>query len=173
MNADLGALCEAHRPGMVRYLAGRTRNLEQAEDLVQDAFVKALRTGGPRKNAAAWLYSIVRSVHASAIRDSRRMRRDVRRALSLSACVGPDGEVGEPQVVDPAAGPVEWAEFVESCEAISGMMDLIFTPHEARMVRLCCLDLTSAEIGAALGIPAPSVRRQLGALRARLLPGVT
>src|SRR5690606_18091882 len=73
----LGTLWRMESPGLIARLARQLRDLDQAEDLVQDAWIAALepRAGhGVPDNPAAWLTTTARNRAIDAIRQQRRIR---------------------------------------------------------------------------------------------------
>lgn len=80
-----------------------TRNVTEAEDLVQDTYVKAWKGFNsymPDRPFLNWLLRIMQRAYL----DSRRRDNPVRRAESLNAMVSPsDGEIQEIPIIDDAA----------------------------------------------------------------------
>lgn len=71
----------AEAPGLVRYAVRLTGDTDLAADLVQDAFIRAMRAQSRLRDRSAlrpWLYRIVTNLSRSALR-----RRALRRTLSL------------------------------------------------------------------------------------------
>lgn len=65
----------AHLPGLRRTSYALTRNRDDAEDLVQEAYVRALRASNrfrPGSNLKAWLGTILRNLTRNHRRDERR-----------------------------------------------------------------------------------------------------
>src|SRR5690349_22411585 len=73
-----------------------TRNRSDAEDLVQDTVVKALRFSGqfkPGTNLRAWLYTILHNTWRNQLRDASRDAIDVDSARVEQAATLPGGPV--------------------------------------------------------------------------------
>src|SRR5690606_38120953 len=73
----LGTLWRLESPGLIARLARQLGNLDQAEDLVQDAWIPALEhwsAHGVPDNPAAWLTTTARNRAIDAIRKQRRIR---------------------------------------------------------------------------------------------------
>lgn len=134
-----------------------TRSVEDAEDVVQDAFHRAVRALGdydPGRPFRAWLYAIVRNVARTAI------RKDGRRA-ALAPLTLLEDEPAAPARRDPvAAGDIERA-----VEALAPMQQACF--------RLCDVEgFTSIEAAELLGIGEGTVRTHLHRARRQLRAAV-
>ena len=72
---DVGALAEAHAPGLFRLALSLTRDAGAAEDLVQDTFLRAIERGASYRRDApveAWLRRILHNLAVDRARRSRR-----------------------------------------------------------------------------------------------------
>lgn len=82
---ELERLYRRHRAEIHRYLARRVGNREDADDVVQDAFLNALRAidrGARPDNPRSWLFAIAENAHR------RRLRRGLRtRALTDAVAI--------------------------------------------------------------------------------------
>src|SRR5262249_21583916 len=143
-------------PGLLLFARQWVRSAADAEDVVQEAFVKFWRRNHKIDNGAL-LYSAVRSIALDFIRrDSRRTRRE--------ASAFRETEVSEPQV------EIE----DETQRALAEAIDAL--PPEQREVLVMKIwnELTFAEIAAALGISqntaASRYRYALAALKKLLQP---
>src|SRR6058998_4012265 len=144
-------------PGLLLFARQWTRSAADAEDIVQEAFVKFWRRNH-RINNRALLYATVRSIALDFI------RRDSRRARREATAVGDTDEFIEPQF-----------EFEDDTQrALAEAID--FLPCEQREVLVMKIwnELTFAEIADALGISqntaASRYRYALAALRNMLQP---
>jgi RNA polymerase sigma-70 factor (ECF subfamily) len=144
-------------PGLVLFARQWVHSAADAEDIVQDAFVKFWRRNHNVTNRAL-LYAAVRSTALDLIRrDSRRARREREAVAELDPSVGPQFQIDD-----------------ESQRALALAVDRL--PHEQREVVVMKIwnDLTFAEIGEALGISqntaASRYRYALSALKKDLLP---
>ena len=90
-----------------------TRNSSDAEDLVQDTFVKAWRgfdSYMPGRPFLNWLLRIMQRAYL----DSRRRDNPIRKAESLNSMISPsDGEVQELPIADEGPGPDDEALYDE------------------------------------------------------------
>ena len=138
---DVNGLYQMHYAELLRFVRRICRDESRAEDAVQEAFLRAMRHADTLEGLSppqrrAWLYKAARSCAVD----------EIRRASHLPV------ERQEESAVDDLSGP--WME-----EALSTL------PETSReLVRLRYLEgFTSAQIGAASGLPAPTVRTRLRA----------
>ena len=144
-------------PGLVLFARQWVRSAADAEDIVQDAFVKFWRRHHKIDNRAL-LYATVRSTALDLIRrDSRRARREIVASADVDLAVEP-----------------EFAGDDESQLGLVRAMERL--PNEQREVPVMKIwnELTFAEIGEALGISqntaASRYRYALAALKKDLQP---
>jgi len=122
-------------PGLLLFARQWVRSAADAEDIVQEAFVKFWRRNHNIENRSL-LYAAVRSIALDFI------RRDSRRARREASAMQDTGEFTEPQF-----------EFENDTErTLANALDTL--PHEQREVVVMKIwnELTFAEIAAALGI---------------------
>lgn len=163
--SDAGALTEAfeaERRGLLAHAYRMLGAYHEAEDMVQDTYVRALRgweTFEGRSSLRTWLYRIATNVCLDMIEG--RGRRE------LSSGLGPDdlGSQFEPFPTDPA-------ELVIARESVrlafvAGLQHL--TPQQRAVLLLReVLTFSAAETGEALGMSVPAVKSTLQRARARL-----
>ncbi len=144
-------------PGLVLFARQWVRTSADAEDIVQEAFVRFWRTKRDVANKGL-LYATVRTVALDLIRkDSRRARREIEASWDAAQAVEPQFEGAD-----------------DSQLLLAGAVDRL--PHEQREVLVMKIwnDLTFAEIGQGLGISqntaASRYRYALAALKKDLLP---
>jgi RNA polymerase sigma-70 factor, ECF subfamily len=81
-----------HQRGLLRLGLRFVKDLDQAEDIVQEAFIKAyekLSTFEGRSSFKSWLYQIALNTARNRLRENRRETVDVE---DTNLCVGPVGE---------------------------------------------------------------------------------
>jgi RNA polymerase sigma-70 factor (ECF subfamily) len=144
-------------PGLLLFARQWVRSPADAEDIVQEAFVKFWRRNHRIDNRAL-LYATVRSIALDLIRcDSRRARREAEAFSDVAQSTPPQFAVED-----------------ESQRALATAVDLL--PHEQREVLVMKIwnELTFAEIGSALEISqntaASRYRYALSALKKNLQP---
>ena len=130
-----------------------TRGVEDAEDVVQDAFhraVRALADYDDRRPFSAWFYTIVRNVARSAI------SKDGRRA-ALAPLTLVEDEPPAPSTIDPVVS----RDVGRAIDALA--------PMQQACIRLCELEgFTSVEAARMLGIGEGTVRTHLHRARHQL-----
>jgi RNA polymerase sigma-70 factor (ECF subfamily) len=142
-------------PGLVLFARQWARSLADAEDIVQEAFVRFWRTERDISNRAL-LYASVRSIALDFLRrDSRRARRESIAMSDVNQSVAPTFEIGD-----------------DTQRALVAAVDLL--PRQQREVLTLKIwnDLTFAEIASVLGISqntaASRYRYALAALKKNL-----
>lgn len=147
-----------HSDGLYRYALKLTRNSQEAEDLVQETFLKAYRHYSKTRadsNHRAWIYTILRNQFIS-------QKRKPIRELPLEH--RPDGIVDASERVIPFQG--EWRQNVsdEILEALDSLGEL----HRSVIV-LCDIEgLTYEEIAHVMSCPIGTVRSRIFHARKQL-----
>jgi RNA polymerase sigma-70 factor (ECF subfamily) len=123
-----------------------TRNPSDAEDLVQETFVKAWRgfdSYMPGRPFLNWLLRIMQRAYL----DSKRRENPIRKAESLNSMVSPsDGEVQELPIPDGGPGPDEELLQMEFKRELAKALEQLPEVYRSA-ITLCDLDgLTYAEI---------------------------
>ncbi len=155
-------LCRRYAASVCRFAALVAPNPNEAEDLAQDALLRAVRavaTYDPNRGSAeAWLWKIV----VNAARDAARRRERVRWLIERIALSTPH----ESRSVEAIA-----LERLRDADLVAHLRRL---PHRDRTLLALRygLGLETEEVGAAVGLNADStgkaIRRALARLRARL-----
>ena len=161
--AEFGRLYQAHRVPVHAYFVGRTGDQQRAADLMQEVFLRAWQhldkvAALPADGQRGWLFTVARNLSVDAARHQRTAD-DAQRALEREPAVRQAG------VTAPASAAVLAAERAAVVAAA------IATLPEQQRVTLALAaagDLNSAEIGAALGVPAVTVRYRLSQARQTL-----
>jgi RNA polymerase sigma factor (sigma-70 family) len=152
---------DRHRGDLLRFLRARTRDPAEAEDVVQELWLRLqdLRPG-PISNARAYLYQMANNLVLDRARERRRRgARDQNwTEQSYALAPGPDGLV---QTIDPALTPE--AELVEVEERQALAAAIAELPDGAR--RAFCLHkidgLSHAEVATRLGISRSGVEKHI------------
>jgi len=153
------ALVERFEAPLYRFLFLRTRDAQAAEDLTQDAFLRAwqnLARYDPRWRFSTWLYTLAERLCVSA----RRSQGKGPRVLSSEAEMGrtPGGSDPSQTVLERDEGRALWETAAR-----------ILRPEERSALWLrYAEDLSMEEIGEVLGRPAVTVRVLLFRARGRL-----
>ena len=140
-------------PALRRYARALTRNIDHADDLVQDCLERAIARRGlfrPKGPLRPWLYTILTNLHRNARRSERR------RGEALDIDTIPD--LGAPA---PQPGHLALAEL----DRAIGTLPL----EQKEALLLVALEgLAYAEAAAILGIPAGTLMSRLARARATL-----
>jgi RNA polymerase sigma-70 factor (ECF subfamily) len=149
--------------GLYRYALVLTRNHAEAEDLVQETYVRALQAMGrlrPASNIKGWLFTILRNVWFNQLRKWRNGPQIV------GIEVGDDGIADS--IVEPSKDSYEiYVSKMETERVRAAIQDL---PVEFREIILLreYEDLSYLEIASVLGCPVGTVMSRLGRARAKL-----
>ena len=138
-----------------------TRNPSDAEDLMQDTYVKAWRgfdTYMPGRPFLNWLLRIMQRAYL----DARRRDNPIRKAESLNSMVSPsDGEVQELPIADDGPGPDERVMSEEFRAALMSALDELPEVYRSAIV-LCDLEsLSYSEIADRQGTTIGTVRSRI------------
>lgn len=154
-DAEFTAFVERHSRFVFRVAYAVLLNAHDAEDAVQETFLKLYRNGGWRK---------AEDERAFLARAAWRIAADRRRSLSRPGVATlnlPDDSapMGEPPSSTP--GPEQAAIAANQYALIHSMIDAL--PDELRVPLVLCADdeLNSREIGGILGVPEGTVRTRL------------
>ena len=137
-----------------------TRSVSEAEDLVQETYVKAWKgfdgyvEGRPFLN---WLLRIMQRAHM----DNRRRDNPIRKAESLTSTTGLDGESQEMQIADPQMSAEQGMVRDDMCRNVNEALNSL--PEVYRTVLIMCdmEDCTYAEI-------ADFQKTTIGTIRSRI-----
>jgi len=139
------ALVEAYQDRLVRYAFRRLGDIHDAEDVVQDVFVRVFRDwagGGRIRRIGPYLYRVAANACTDLLRKRMRKRRHT----------GAAEDVIDVQEM-PAAGPdaAELAAAADELQRIGALLARL-PERQAEVVRLRCLDgLCFAEIAEVVG----------------------
>ena len=147
--AAFGELVRAHQGLAIRVAYLVVRDHAEAEDVTQDAFVKAYRSLGRFRSGSAfrpWLLKIVRNEALNRVRSSKR-----RQALALRQGNDP---------VSGGAAPSPETVVVSHAEQVRVLAAIDELPERYRVVitHRFLLELSEDETAALLGIPAGTVK---------------
>ena len=151
------AIADAHRREWARVLAATvrvSRDLDLAEECVQDAYASALRTwpgAGVPDNPAAWLTVTARRRAIDAIRHDAALR------TRLPLLVEPAGETDQAAPGEPAADPAQ--------EQAAASLSAVLPDERLRLIFICCHPALAQEAQVALtlrlvcGVAVPDIAR--------------
>jgi RNA polymerase sigma-70 factor (ECF subfamily) len=154
-----GVLVEQHQSRLCRAACCLTRGASDAEDLAQEAFVRAyLALGRFRGDSAfyTWLFGILLNVYRRWLRKQQRIR-------------GRRGDVEVTEVADSAAAPSRQAAASDEARRTLRAIDHLPPPLREVMVLRHLEEMSYAEIAAAMGCRLGTVRSRLHRARALLV----
>lgn len=135
-------LYELLRPALHAYIASLGLNQEQAEDIIQETFLRLMRhiiRNGPERNLRGWLFRVARNISVDLHRFERRWRYDIEVAVLSQGCL------------DPAPNPEEKVILEERKKQFESACDQL-TPKQRRCVLLRAEGLRYREIAMILGV---------------------
>jgi RNA polymerase sigma-70 factor (ECF subfamily) len=138
---------------LVRFLDRKVWDMEQARDLAQEAFVRALRTDPVPDSPRAWLFTVA----ANLARDEARSA--IRRRQKLQLLRASAGEE--------AAGPAEVLEAKRRREQVRKALGAL-NERERNALLLCEAGLSYSEIADATGLAVGAVGTTLSRARRKL-----
>jgi RNA polymerase sigma-70 factor (ECF subfamily) len=164
-NAGLSGLLEGHRAELLRFLTARCGDAGEAEDLLQELWVKASHTAaGPVANGRAYLFRMANNLVLDRSRERQRTMRRDRNWL--------DRDEIAPPVVEARADPSPGVEesLIETEEAQLLHQAIMSLPEGARraLVLYRFEGLGQAEIAAVMGISRSGVEKHLALAMRRL-----
>lgn len=156
---------EANQRPVHAYLLGRVGDPELARDLVQETFLRVWRrldevASLPAPRRQAWIFTVARNLVTDTYR-SRATREAAARALGAM----PRDQVAQPVDTNDPEAHAERSELLNDLGVAVRAL-----PEDLRVVLAMSVvgELTSAEIGAALGQPSGTIRYKLAKARRAL-----
>jgi RNA polymerase sigma-70 factor, ECF subfamily len=165
-DAALNALMERHGAPLFRFLCRMVGDEEDANDLAQEAFVRAYRHRADfqkEKRFSTWLYTIAANLARNHLR--WRARHPHR---SLDAASDPDGEALKEHLADAAPNP---GDSLQAAERVKTIRDaLVALPEDLRTPLLLSEyeGFSQAEIGEILHCSAKAVEMRIYRARQQL-----
>lgn len=154
----LAGLYQLHRAELLRFLVARTGDAAEAEDVVQDVWLRlSSAPSGPVTNGRAYLFRMAHNLVLDRVRErSRRAARERRWSDEENGPVPPSGEVADahPSAED---AMLERDEVARLASAIAHLPE-----GAARVLRLHKIDgLSHGEVAARLGISKSGVEKHM------------
>ena len=151
-----------HLDGLYSYALVLSRNHSEAEDLVQETYVRAIQAIGslrPDSNMKGWLFTILRNVWLNQLRKWRNGPQLVEVKV---------GDAVANSVVDPSRDSLDlYVSKVETEQVRAAIKELPIDFREVILLREY-EDLSYLEIASVLDCPIGTVMSRLGRARARL-----
>jgi RNA polymerase sigma-70 factor (ECF subfamily) len=144
---------EACVPALRRYARALTRNVDLADDLVQDCLERAIARRGlfrPKGPVRAWLFTILLNLYRNSLRSSRR------RGEMVDLATVPELSIPAPQ-----PGHIALAELARA-------IDTLPAEQKEALLLVTLEGLPYAEAADILGLPLGTLMSRLGRARATL-----
>jgi len=157
------ALVRKYEQRAYQYAYRLTHNMEEASDIVADAFIRVYNAVGNFRGQSAfstWLYRILTNCYLDARKKTKH------RTVSLEDQLHLEGGEVERQLEDPAMGPGEEVERNAREAAIQLALEQMPEYQHAMLVMYHVEGLSYEEIAAALDLPLGTVKSRIN--RARL-----
>ena len=156
--SGLAALLERHRGELLRFLRARTRDHGEAEDVLQELWLKLHGTRiGPVANGRAYLFQMANNLVLDRARERRRRVLRNQSWARQEYGTGSDGD----EAADPSAGPDHEVIEAEELRRLAAAIDSL--PEGAR--RAFCMHkldgLSHAEVAARLNISRSGVEKHI------------
>ncbi|AMK25252.1 MULTISPECIES: RNA polymerase sigma factor [unclassified Sphingobium] len=157
--AGLARLLEVHRAELLRFLCGRCGSRDEAQDVMQDLWIKArAQPAGPIGNPRAYLFRMANNIVLDRLRAAQRAMRRERAWLEEDhggVAEAPEVRIDATEPVDEAIARRQEAEILRS--AIAGLPE-----GAARALRLYRFEgMGQSEIAQVLGISRSGVEKHL------------
>ncbi len=159
---DLETLVHKHYVQAVRSACLITRDRALAEDIVQNAFIRAyvrISQFDLRRPFGPWfLRSVVNDAVKAVVREGRQISLEAEEAgMNLADALA-----------DPAPGPLELAEAAETRQELWAVLGRLVPAERAIIVKRYYLDLSEAEMATESGPPIGTIKRRLHTARKHL-----
>jgi RNA polymerase sigma-70 factor (ECF subfamily) len=147
-----------HRPQLLRFLRARTGDAAEAEDIVQELWLRLQKLDtGPIGNGRAYLFQIANNLVLDRVRErQRRARRDRQWAESVQLDDAAGGEVAAPGPA-PAEALIEQEELRQLTEAMAALPEGAQRAFLLHKIEGC----SHAEVAARLGISRSGVEKHI------------
>lgn len=157
----LAAAYDSHRTAILRFLRARTRDAAEAEDVLQELWIRLREVrSGPIANARAYVFQMANNLVLD--RERERRRRQLRdRSWTEQTHTVLRAADGDAQAVDAARTP---EELLSDTQERSRLLDAIQNLPEAARRALCLHkleELTHAQVAARLGISRSGVEKHI------------
>jgi len=161
-------LARLHKDRIFNYLLRMVGDRSEAEDLAQEAFLRAFRAMHRFRGGAAfqtWLYRIASNLAVDAL---RRRKREEARSVSLQEPIGtPDGEVVR-ELPDALLSPQQRAEQAELQAEVQRAIASLSPKLREVVVMFDLQGLTYEELAQITGVPLGTVKSRLFNARSQL-----
>lgn len=167
MTWDWEALIDAHADKAYAFALGLCGNEEDAKELVQDAFTKAMERIGTHDSSQpfeGWFLTLLKHLFVDGTR-----RYERRNSQSIEIPIGAKGLTVADAVADPREAPlIERLEKMESGKLVRRAMRGLTPDARAVLMLVDLQDRTYEEAAVVLGCPLNTIRSRVNRARAAL-----
>lgn len=155
-----------YKTGLYRITYAITKNREDAEDAVQDAFLRAYLSLANFRGESRFYSWVVRIAVNSSLMLLRKQR--TRRELPMEGVTGTDGNPMTFDIMDARPGPAEYYDHLETHASLMKAIDDL--PDHLRAVAVLRLlrERSTDETGEVLGLSEAAIKSRLFRIRVRL-----
>ncbi|NLM09656.1 MAG: sigma-70 family RNA polymerase sigma factor [Clostridiaceae bacterium] len=164
-------LIQSHQKKVYNIALRMTKNPEDAQELAQDAFVRAFTSIGKFRGDSSfstWLYRITINVCTDFL---RKRNRAILISMEQGAATN-DNEQGI-QIAEEAPGPDEIAEKNQLKELIKDAMDSLSADHRQVLILRDILDMSYKEIADTLNVNEGTIKSRISRARSGLKKIIT
>ncbi|MBU6267943.1 MAG: RNA polymerase sigma factor [Sphingomonadales bacterium] len=155
--AGLAGLFEQHRRELQRFLTARCGSADDAEDLMQELWIKLQAQAGPVANGRAYLFRMANNL---ALDHARTRQRAMRRDRDWVDRDAPSPAIAE-HAPDPAPTPEQVLATAQEGALVQAAIEAL-PPGARRALRLCRIDgLAQAEAARIMGISRSGIEKHL------------
>ena len=161
---DAGELFKSYHDRIHRYIVRLVKDPAEAEDLTQETFLRAYRSGDSLRDPQAirgWLYRIATNVCLDRLRQRKPQ-------LSLEGSSGEEDRDQIKTLCSPYPSPLEITERKETSACVQRCLDLLPDKYRAVILLREAHSLTAAEIADLLGVTVTTIKIRLHRARRRL-----
>lgn len=177
-SSEFTAIYDAHRHAVHAYFLGRLADRARAADLMQEVFLRVWRrlpevASLPVERQRAWIFTVARNLSTDSYRRASTaagLDAALRSELGSGHSGGTNGARSAARIGVTAAAPAADSRLVaaERLAVVTEAIERLPEPQRVALTMAAAGDLTSADIGTALGVPAGTIRYRLSLARRSL-----
>jgi RNA polymerase sigma-70 factor, ECF subfamily len=162
-----GTLVRRYHDRLFRVVVHMVRDRSQADDLVQEAFLRAYRACGRfdgRSEPFTWFYRIAINVSLNHLRSKKRERSRVDSGSNVEDEAAHDGRLGFPQMASPQGAYQDKQVYFELCRGLDQLSESL----RVTLILVCVDGLSHEDAASVLGIPGGTIAWRVHEARKKL-----